>query len=203
MTRRHHDESEVDLDAMFEDMDNPIDKKTLLALERDAKLYARRGAQLFGVAIAVAAALLWVTYHLTGSFVDELNAATDPNLMLLLLLVRGTFFGSLAIAFLAGAFSIANAYIDQSTRFRKRLYSAHMLNYAFRTFRDDIKKSGTVSVADLVRMFVAWNETVDSAFSRIRFQRKAKDMVLGGDAARLALQEPTGGRRAGDDGPKK
>lgn len=65
--------------------------------------------------------------------------------MLIFLLLRGTSFGSLSIAFIYGLFTWANAYIDQATRFRKRLYSAYILNYAFERFGDRIVKNGDVT----------------------------------------------------------
>ena len=76
------------------------------------------------------------------------------------------------------------------TRVRKRLYSAHMLNYAFRTFRDDIKKGGKVDVEDLVRLFAAWNANVDSAFSRVVFQKRAKNLILRGADHHVAVEDP-------------
>jgi hypothetical protein len=110
--------------------------------------------------------------------------------MLVLLLVRGAFFGALSIGLLYGIFTVANAYIDQATRFRKRLYSAHMLNYAFKTFGEEIKRGGKVDVNDLVSLFSAWNANVDSAFSRVRFQKESKNLVLGNKNGRGAVEDP-------------
>ena len=169
---------------------NAIDATTIKLLERDAVHYTRRGQLLFAIATLAGLATIAVSYYITGLDVRELNDARDGSEMLILLLVRGTLFGSLSVGFLFGLFSVANAYIDQATRFRKRLYSAHMLNYAFRTFSDDIKRDGEVSLADLVSLFSAWNENVDSAFSRVKFQRKSPAMTVSTSGVSASVQEP-------------
>ncbi len=167
-----------------------INKGTLKRLEDDATRCTRGGRWLFGIAIAVGIALLAVAYHLTGVYVDDLEKAKDPPLMLVLLLVRGTLFGGLSVGLLYGIFTVANAYIDQATRFRKRLYSAHMLNYAFDTFGEEIKEGDKVKIDDVVRLFYAWNANVDSAFSRVAFQRASKNLVIGGGSQRIAVEDP-------------
>lgn len=167
-----------------------INAATLSRLETDAQKCTRAGRWLFGIAIVIGIALIAIAYHLTGVYVDDLERAKDPPLMLVLLLVRGTLFGSLSIGFLYGIFTVGNAYIDQATRFRKRLYSAHMLNYAFETFGQEIKDGEKVKVDDLVRLFYAWNATVDSAFSRVAFQRASKNLVIGGAGQRIAVEDP-------------
>jgi hypothetical protein len=167
-----------------------IDKKTLRLLEQDAEKCSRRGQLILGVAIALGVLLILGAYFLTELSVKDLQKANDPPLMLVLLLVRGTLFGGLSAGFLYGVFTIGNAYIDQSTRFRKRVYSAHMLNYAFDTFSDEIKRGGRVEVDDLVRLFYAWNANVDSAFSRVAFQKASKNLVIGSGSHRLAVEDP-------------
>lgn len=181
---------EMDVPELLADDQHAIDEETLNALRRDAKRYTVGGRWFFTVAILVGIALLAVFYHLTAVYVEDLNNAKDPQFMLPLLLLRGTLFGGLAVGFLYGIFTVGNAYIDQATRFRKRLYSAHMLNYAFRTFRDDIKKDGKVDVDDLVRLFAAWNANVDSAFSRVAFQKRSKNLVIRGANQRFAMEDP-------------
>lgn len=42
-------------------------------------------------------------------YVDDLNNAKDPELMLPLLLIRGALFGGLSVGFLYGIFTVANA----------------------------------------------------------------------------------------------
>jgi hypothetical protein len=174
---------------MLDDDEHAINEETIKRLQEDARAYTTRGQLLFLVAIVVGLGTMAVSYHLTTVDVHELNKADNGSEMLILLLVRGTVFGSLSVGFLFGLFSVANAYIDQATRFRKRLYSAHMLNYAFGAFSDEIKKDGKVSLADLVNLFSAWNENVDSAFSRVKFQKKTKDLQFGG-ANGASMTEP-------------
>jgi len=184
---------EMDVPELLADDQHAIDGETLNALRRDAKRYTVGGRWLFTIAIAVGIALLAVFYHLTGVYVDDLNNAKDPQFMLPLLLLRGTLFGGLSVGFLYGIFTVGNAYIDQATRFRKRLYSAHMLNYAFRTFRNEIKEGGKVNVEDLVRLFAAWNANVDSAFSHVAFQKRSKNLVIEGANQRFAVEDPPRG----------
>jgi len=167
-----------------------IDRQTLKLLEEDAEKCSQRGQLIFGIAIALGVLLILGAYFLTELSVKDLEGAEDPSLMLVLLLVRGTLFGGLSAGFLYGVFTIGNAYIDQSTRFRKRVYSAHMLNYAFDTFSDEIKRGGKVDVDDLVRLFYAWNANVDSAFSRVAFQKASKNLVIGSGNHRLAVEDP-------------
>ena len=165
-----------------------INAGTLELLEKDAEKCERMGRRIFATSIALGVLLLIGAYWLTEVSVADLQNAEDPPLMLVLLLVRGTLFGGLSAGFLYGTFTIGNAYIDQSTRFRKRLYSAHMLNYAFDTFSEEIKKGEKVKVDDLVRLFYAWNANVDSAFSRVAFQKASKNLVFG--SRRLAAEDP-------------
>jgi hypothetical protein len=175
----------------LEDTTNPIDRQTLEALKRDSRDYGARGGALFFLTVVIGCALLAASYLITGHFVQELNDAKDAELMLVLLLVRGTLFGALSVAFLYGLFTVATAHIDQSTRFRKRLYSAHMLNYVFREFGNEIK-NGTVTLRDVVAVFSAWNENVDSAFSGLKFQKKGKDLRIGGPNGRVVtIEEPS------------
>lgn len=140
---------------------------------------------MLGIALVIGA------YYLTGLSVEDLQKANDPPFMLILLLVRGTLFGGLSAGFLYGVFTIGNAYIDQSTRFRKRMYSAHMLNYAFDTFSEEIKAGDRVKVDDLVRLFYAWNANVDSAFSKVAFQKASKNLVIGSGPNRVAVEDPS------------
>ncbi len=169
--------------------DKPIDEDTLDGLKREARRYGRTGVAIFLIGIVLGAGLIYVSYYLTGISVHDLDTAHHANQMLLLLLVRGTLFGALSVGYLYGVFTIATAYIDQSTRFRKRLYSAHMMNYVFTTFADQIRDR-TVKMRHVVNVFVAWNENVDSAFSSVRFQRQGKDLSVGAKTVRLDLKEP-------------
>ena len=114
---------QIDAAGLLDDDDHAINKETLKVLARDAKRYSAGGKWLFLIAIVVGLALIAVFYHLTGVYITDLNEAKDPQYMLPLLLLRGTLFGGLSVGFLYGLFTVGNAYVDQSTRFRKRLYS--------------------------------------------------------------------------------
>ena len=170
--------------------EQPIDTKTIEGLEANATNYGRWSAVFFVLTVVIGVGLLYVAYLLTGDYVGYIrDAGDDSELVLILLLVRSTFFGALSLAFLYGLLTVATAYIDQSTRFRKRLYSAHMVNYAFETFGQEIKEK-TITLKQIVAVFTAWNENVDSAFSNLRFQKKSKDLVLGGRDLRVAVKDP-------------
>ncbi|HEX4838039.1 MAG TPA: hypothetical protein VFV03_05900 [Solirubrobacteraceae bacterium] len=193
---------QVDTAELLADEEHAIDFQTFEALKRDAMRYTKGGRAMFAVSVVVGVALLAVSYHLTGVYVDDLNRAKDGQLMLLLLVARSVLWGGLSVGFLYGLFTVGNAYIDQATRFRKRLYSAHMLNYAFKTFSEDIKHGGKVEVDDLVRLFAAWNANVDSAFSRVKFQKNSKDFIIGGKNGGFAIADPAR-RRSSRKGSKK
>jgi hypothetical protein len=181
---------EMDVKKLVADDEHAIDSETLDALRRDARRYTVGGRWMFCVAIAVGICLLVFSHFLTVLYVHDLNHAENPEFMLPLLLVRGVLFGGLGVGFLYGIFTVGNAYIDQATRFRKRLYSAHMLNYAFKAFREDIKKGGQVDVDDLVRLFEAWNANVDSAFSRVAFQKRSKNLVFKSGNHHFSTEDP-------------
>lgn len=181
---------EARADDVMGEADKAINEQTILSLEDDAARCTKAGNRFFGVAILIGLVLLGIAYQLTIAYVGYMNDADNPELMLVLLLVRGTLFGGLSIGFLYGIFTVGNAYIDQATRFRKRVYSAHMLNYAFDTFSKEIKEGEKVKIDDVVRLFYAWNATVDSAFSRVAFQKSSKNLVIGGGNQRLAVEDP-------------
>ena len=183
-------ENELSEEDLLVEKGRAINRGTLRRLEMDAIRCTRAGRIFFGVAILIGIALLAISYHLTRVYVNDLEEAKDPPLMLVLLLVRGTLFGGMSVGFLYGIFTVGNAYIDQATRFKKRLYSAHMLNYAFDTFSEHIKDSGQVKVDDVVRLFYAWNANVDSAFSRVAFMKSSKNLVIGNGQQRLAVEDP-------------
>lgn len=132
-----------------------IGQEALELLEADYLTYRRRGAWFFGAAFVVGIALIAASVYMTSTHITKLEQSHIPDQMLIFLLVRGTFFGGLSIAFIYGLFTMANAYIDQATRFRKRLYSAHMLNYSFERFGDQIVERGNVTLPELVAMFGA------------------------------------------------
>jgi hypothetical protein len=168
--------------------EQPIDPETIEGLEANAVKYGRWSAVFFVLSVVIGIALLYASYLLTGDYVRDIRAAKDPELVLILLLVRSTFFGALSLAFLYGLLTVATAYIDQATRFRKRLYSAHMVNYAFETFGQEIKEK-TITLRQIVAVFSAWNENVDSAFSNLRFQKKSKDLIVGKQGLQLAVKD--------------
>jgi hypothetical protein len=168
--------------------EQPIDRETIEGLEANATNYGRWSAVFFILSVIIGIGLLYASYLLTGDYVADIGNAKDPELVLILLLARSTFFGALSLAFLYGLLTVATAYIDQSTRFRKRLYSAHMVNYAFETFGQEIKDE-TITLNQIVAVFTAWNENVDSAFSNLRFQKKSKDMVIGARDLRLSIAD--------------
>jgi hypothetical protein len=168
--------------------EQPIDPETIEGLEANAVKYGRWSAVFFVLAVVIGIGLLYASYLLTGDYVRDVERAKDPELVLVLLLVRSTFFGALSLAFLYGLLTVATAYIDQATRFRKRLYSAHMVNYAFETFEDEIKEK-TITLEQIVAVFSAWNENVDSAFSNLRFQKKSKDLIVGKNDLQLAVKD--------------
>jgi len=195
--------NQLDTDELLADEEHAIDAQTLHLLQRDAARYTTGGQWFFVVAVLAGVALLAVTYHLTAVYVADLNHATNGSEMLILLLVRSVTFGGLSIAILFALFTVGNACVDQATRFRKRLYSAHMLNYAFKTFSDEIVKGGKVDVNDLVKLFEAWNANVDSAFSRVKFQKKSKNLVVNVKDGIFAMDDdptPKKGRKGRDKG---
>jgi hypothetical protein len=171
------------------EVDTPITKTTLLELGRDSRRYNAWGIAFFVIAATIGCVLVVVSYVLTVAAVDALNAAKDPEWMLVLLVVRGVFFGGLSIALLYGLLTISTAFIDQGARFRKRLYSAHMINYALREFHGELQ-SGAVKLKQVVEVFNAWNHSVESAFSDLRFQKKIHDVSLGSDRLGLTLKQP-------------
>lgn len=171
------------------DTSSPITQATLEELQRDAQMYNKRGMRLFVGALAIGCLLLGASFYITVLDIEDLKSATDKTPMLILLLVRGTLFGGLSVALLYGAMTVATAFVDQAARFRKRFYSAHMINYALRSFHTEIQ-DGEVQLGEVVALFNAWNESVESAFSSIRFQKKSQSLEIGGKQFNLSVKEP-------------
>lgn len=188
--RPHRARPTFDPSAAVADAKRPVDRTTLEALNNDARRYSLAGRWMFVISFALGLLFAVASYVMTGHYIDRIENSKHPDHLLVLLLIRGGLFGGLTAGILYAAFTVANAAVDQATRFRKRVYSAHMLNYAFETFEKQIK-TDKVKLSHVVALFSAWNENVDSAFSRVAFQKHGKDVVASTRFGRAGTAEPT------------
>jgi hypothetical protein len=161
----------ADLRAHFEEV--------VRLLSRDSRLHRQR-AWVIGaiglVGLVIAAVLGWIA---TGNGLDTLkNASGYRREVLLFELVRTAAAAALLGAFVWGTLNLARAALDQSTRYEKRLVPGHFLAYVLRKFEAEIK-AGTILLPDVMAVFKAWSDSVDSAFTHVKYgSRKNQDVAI-------------------------
>ncbi|WP_210491408.1 hypothetical protein [Patulibacter sp. SYSU D01012] len=147
-----------------------VPEKTLAELSRQADIYSRIGIALVLAGSLASVAFLVASWHATIHHIDALNRAKAHSEMLVLLLARGIAFGSLGVFAITAIFLFARACLDQSARFRKRWFSAPVFNEAMRVYV--AQQDHTVSAADVIALFDAWNRAVESPFASMAFKSR-------------------------------
>lgn len=135
------------------------------SMRRVAALIAAVGV----VGLAVAAVTGWLA---TAEGLREI-AGAEKNVTQILIfeLVRTTAGAALLGAFAWGTLNLSRAALDQGTRYDKRFIAGHFLVYVVRKFESEIK-SGKIGLADVMSVFKAWSDSVDSAFTSVKFGSK-------------------------------
>jgi hypothetical protein len=116
-----------------------------------------------GLAIAVG-----VGWQSTSSGLDNLKSSHYSNQVLVFELIRTAAGAALLGAFVWGTLNLARAALDQSTRYEKRFIAGHFLVYVLRKFEAEIK-DGSIKLPDVMSVFKAWSDSVDSAFTHVKF----------------------------------
>jgi hypothetical protein len=140
----------------------PLGQEELDAMTSAAENLTVLGAVLLGQAAWLVLVVLIKFYSITDHYALLLASAKDFRFQMLgLLVVRTAAYGTVATTaiYVFGRFALAS--FDQSTRFRKRIHSAHVLNAM--VLRYDPKG---VKMDDILKAFRDWNATIESAFTR-------------------------------------
>jgi hypothetical protein len=83
--------------------------------------------------------------------------------------------------------NLARAALDQSTRYEKRFVAGHFLVYVLDMFEREIKEE-RIQVTEMMSVFKAWNDSVDSAYTNVKFGSKSnQDFALSGSSNGFTL----------------
>jgi hypothetical protein len=151
---------------------------TLSDFEKAADLLERGVARNRRVALVVGmlgvaglSAGVYFGARATASGADQVADSRYNVNMLVFELVRTAGAAALIAAFAWGMLNLARAALDQATRFEKRFVAGHFLVYVLDKFEQEIKDN-TIQVADTMSVFKAWNYSVDSAYTNVKFGSK-------------------------------
>lgn len=137
----------------------------------------RRTAITVGLAgavlVCVAATYGWISTRHGAELLVESNYNTQ---MLVFELARITAGAALLGAFAWGVLNLSRAALDQATRYEKRLIAGHFLVYVLRKFEKQIK-NGDIDLRDVMSVFKAWSDSVDSAFTHVKFGSKSNQAL--------------------------
>lgn len=126
-------------------------------------------AGIVGVVAVVAASI--AGYKATTAGAEALKDSNYDVSMLAFELVRTAGAAALLAAFVWGLLNLARAALDQSTRYEKRFVAGHFLVYVLDMFETEIKH-GNIEVTDMMLVFKSWNDSVDSAYTNVKFGSK-------------------------------
>lgn len=129
---------------------------------------------------------------LTAAASRRIAESGDSTSLMVFELLRGTAFAAAITAILFGLFSMGRACLDQATRFQKRLVAAHFLNYVLHTYKQQIAE-GTIQIEEVVSFLDAWSQTVESAFSNVKFGSKNNQAIRAAvtkDGAQMETGDP-------------
>jgi hypothetical protein len=165
---------------------NPKTKNSLEKIIQDLEKSSRRlnlgGYILVGIAILLGGFLYWDIRGKTLEHIDKYltpTPGTPTESMyprLIYLVIRGSALGVIATTVIVFCVKTAVACFDQSARFVKRRNGALFLKYLFGSFSKD-KLEEKVKMEDIRKFFESWNQTVESAFSTVKVDKKAGGSV--------------------------
>lgn len=149
---------------------DPADEFTELAAKLEAEARKLKFvALLIGlVGCAVLGFAAWFGVWSTSKGLAALDASDYHPTVLIFELVRTTAAAALLGAFLWGLLNLGRAALDQATRYEKRLVAGRFLVYVFHTFRDQMENE-SLSLKDVMEVFKAWSDNVESAFTHVKF----------------------------------
>jgi len=157
--------------------ENSLDQ-IIRELERTSRRLNWGGFILFAVALLLGIYLYLDIRHKT---LEHIMAFLTPNQnnpveslypRLIYLVIRGSALGVIATTVIVFCVKTAVACFDQSARFLKRRNGARFLKYLFENFSHE-KLEEKVKLEDIRKFFESWNQTVESAFSSVKVDKKA------------------------------
>lgn len=147
-------------------------EQTVLELHEHSQRM-RRTAIWVGVAgVLIVGAAAYYGARSTSNGAALLTASNFNTGMLVYELVRIAAGAALLGAAAWGFLNLSRAALDQSTRYEKRLIAGHFLVYVVRKFETQIK-AGDIELKDVMGVFTAWSDSVDSAFTNVKFGSKS------------------------------
>lgn len=130
-----------------------------------------------GGVVALSAAFL-AGVLATASGAEKIESSDEPWAMLIYELVRTAAGAALLAGVVWGVWGLTRAALDQATRFQKRYVAGHFLLYVLSEYEDEIK-NGSIKIDEPMAVFKAWNDSVDSAYTNVRFgSRRSQDFSI-------------------------
>lgn len=154
---------------------------------------------LVGTVIVVVAAISG--WYSTRHGAEVLQQSDYSNQMLVFELTRIAAGAALLGAFAWGTLNLARAALDQSTRYEKRLIAGHFLVFVLQKFEKQIR-SGEIGLQDVMNVFTAWSNSVDSAFTQVKFGSKS-NQGLAATVGKDGVSFATGGANLPDPDTNK
>lgn len=108
-------------------------------------------------------------------------------------LVRTAAVAALIGAAIWGLLNMSRAAIDQATRYRKRLTAGSFLVFMLSNYNKEIR-SGALKVESVMAVFTTWSNSVESAYTNVRFGSKNNQRLaleMGSRGASVVSGEPT------------
>jgi uncharacterized protein (DUF433 family) len=161
--------------------ENSLDK-IIGDLENTSKRLNWGGYILFTISIILGIVLYLDVRFNTISHIDNYltfkDGTTIENIYprLIYLIVRSSALGVISTTVVVFCVKTAIACFDQSARFLKRRNGALFLKHLFDSFSND-KLEEKVKLEEIRKFFESWNQTVESAFSTVKADKKAAGSV--------------------------
>jgi len=153
----------------------------IAALDRSIERHSWYAWIIGFVALGGSVAGIWFLHDVFVNDLSALETAKDPTTVLAFVLVRGAALAVAVTSVLYGVLSLARASLDQVTRFEKRLVSARFLHFILDQQKPAID-AGSLDLKSLREFMESWNETIESAYSKVKFgSRKAQGVTLKAD----------------------
>ena len=168
------------------------DFESLRGLLEDRAQAHRRAAYVIGlIGLVVLTVAVYAGWKATGTGARVVKESGYSVVALVYELVRSAATAALLGAAVWGVLNLARASLDQATRYEKRQIAGQFLSYVLDKFEAQIKDQ-EIPLPDVMAVFKEWSDSVDTAFTHVRFGSK-KNQALLLDIALNRLALSTGG----------
>lgn len=136
----------------------------------------KQWAALF-ITLGIAAAVVsvgWLLPNYLESAIREVDTAKRPEYVLAIELFRGAAFATILVSLVFALMSLGRAFLDQATRYEKRLVASHFLNFVLARYEKQIRK-GQIELSDVVSFIEAWSSNVESAFTNVKMGSRRQE----------------------------